>query len=500
MNILFLAYEIESHLMLELSRLYRQKIETTTFILNCDTWTFADNKNFYARYENSCDGFYNLESEYKTLNTLDEREHIDVDFNFLREFEDAYGLKINEVIKTDPILYTVSHDRDYYNLPKAEIKFKWIELVIRKILDVIAKTKPDYILTVGNNYFAKNIIHKIAIKKNIKLLTILPARINDLYIVTDNLGINTSPKFIKVMNGVGDEFREEALKIIQTISTKNLPAYFSHANVLSSVNELNFFRDIVGMIRWFKINSWGAIFHRTYYRGLLRLSYMGTAFFEAGWCHFRNTVIRKNVLVKRIKFAKKIPDGVKYFYFTLHVIPESTVLTQSDELDEFALIKEICAKLPVDTFLVVKENIEMIGLRPVSFYKKLIEVPNVILIDPKHNSMALIKRSLGVICMCGTALLEACIVNKKAIAIGNPEFSALNLVEKYYKNETQFDSEVAVGTNNILQYIQTVIKVGHSIDLQYLLYAHYRKNFNFGYYSAEAIKVKNMFDRYIGSL
>ncbi len=79
----------------------------------------------------------------------------------------------------------------------------------------------------------------------------------------------------------------------------------------------------------------------------------------------------------------------------MHVVPESSVLTQSEDTKEENAIIDIALKMPIDTYVFVKENIEMVGFRPFSFYKKLSEIHNIVLIDPMYNSLELIKKSRG---------------------------------------------------------------------------------------------------------
>ena len=66
MNILFLAYEVESILILELSKLYKNKKDNISYVLNADFWTFTNNKNFYKKHYNNsnCDFYNNFEEEY----------------------------------------------------------------------------------------------------------------------------------------------------------------------------------------------------------------------------------------------------------------------------------------------------------------------------------------------------------------------------------------------------------------------------------------------------
>ena len=109
MNILFLAYEVESNSIAELSNYYSKKGHNC-YILNCDFWTFYSNKSFYKIYDNKCINSFNLEEEYRILDKINSIK--DVDQKFLENFEKKYEFQFNDLIRTDPILYTSTHERD----------------------------------------------------------------------------------------------------------------------------------------------------------------------------------------------------------------------------------------------------------------------------------------------------------------------------------------------------------------------------------------------------
>jgi spore coat polysaccharide biosynthesis predicted glycosyltransferase SpsG len=81
----------------------------------------------------------------------------------------------------------------------------------------------------------------------------------------------------------------------------------------------------------------------------------------------------------------------------------------------------------------VKENPNMLDIRRKSFYKKIAQIPNVVLVSNSFDSASLIQKSNGVISSSGTALLEAELLNIPGLCLGEAEF-------KDYISHTGFDS------------------------------------------------------------
>tara|TARA_B100000886_G_C20423910_1_gene492953 strand:- start:3746 stop:4279 length:534 start_codon:yes stop_codon:yes gene_type:complete len=149
--------------------------------------------------------------------------------------------------------------------------------------------------------------------------------------------------------------------------------------------------------------------------------------------------------------------------------PESSELTLGIGLDELKLIKKVSTLIDKKTLIVIKENPNMLEFRRKSFYKELIQIKNVYLIDPLYSSKKLIKNSIGVIGISGTSLLEGMIMNKPSFAIGKPEFQnfltgyGLKNIKKFIKN-CEIEQKIN-HQNKILPYINYVFKNGIKLNL-----------------------------------
>lgn len=112
--------------------------------------------------------------------------------------------------------------------------------------------------------------------------------------------------------------------------------------------------------------------------------------------------------------------GLKYLVFPLHYHPESSTLINGRWIhDQIKIIQLIVANMPANYKLIVKEHKVAIGRRPISFYKNLVKIPDVLLADEKIYIGDLIKNSNGLITISGTAGLEAYLSGKKIGVIGD---------------------------------------------------------------------------------
>jgi len=147
-----------------------------------------------------------------------------------------------------------------------------------------------------------------------------------------------------------------------------------------------------------------------------------------------------------------------FIYCPLHMEPEATILMYSPWLrNQIELCRLISQALPVGVSLLVKENPKMINIRPSSYYNKLKEIPNVMLVSPSIESKLLIDKSIGVISLAGNASFEAAILNKPSMCFAKPPFADVVQYSNFAENFK------LTHLNKIIQY--WLEKPNFSIDL-----------------------------------
>lgn len=120
-----------------------------------------------------------------------------------------------------------------------------------------------------------------------------------------------------------------------------------------------------------------------------------------------------------------------YAFFPLHVEPEISILLLSPfYFDQVALIRQIAMSLPLHYKLYIKEHPMMKNKRPREYYKQLLKIPNVKLINPNVASFNIIKGCKLVTTITGSAGWEATLLGKPVITFGNVFYNDLSFVQK----------------------------------------------------------------------
>jgi len=103
-----------------------------------------------------------------------------------------------------------------------------------------------------------------------------------------------------------------------------------------------------------------------------------------------------------------IPGGAPFALFLPNSEPEYTLDVQGWPFaDQASLIRAIAESLPIGMLLLVKDHLLMVGARRLSFYRKILHLPNVRLVAETVSSQELARASRLVLTVTGTVALEA---------------------------------------------------------------------------------------------
>ncbi len=163
-----------------------------------------------------------------------------------------------------------------------------------------------------------------------------------------------------------------------------------------------------------------------------------------------------------------------FFLYPLHFQPEfTTSVLATYYADQAATVRNIAFALPFPYKLYVKEHPSSPGTRPSEFYKKIQQIPNVVLISAKERVENLIKMSAGIITLSGTVGMEAALTGKPVYILGKVFYMYHPLCRKVenfddLKNNIQADivhkPHVAdlesVNTRFIISYFRNTIAGG----------------------------------------
>jgi hypothetical protein len=334
------------------------------------------------------------------------------DLKYLEEIEQKYNIDLWKIAYSDSIFYKYNkfhkfNPKEILCLIEQECKF------FEKILDEI---KPDFLSIYLTTSHYQELLSSICKVRGIKLLTLGPARfakrmlISQEGLIIDNIHDkmqNASPSK-RNSSELQDYFKKhDATQSIKSYSRKA----FENNTIARYSVVLKFF---------FSLRS--EKFYTRYYNfGRTR-----SKVFKTKISNFFNKRTRKNFIDKNL--VKKIPKS-KYVYFPLQSEPERVILLNSPfHTNQISIIQNIAKSLPIGYNLLVKEHPSMKILgpwRPISIYKEIQDLPNVVLIHPDVSNETAIKNSDLVITIAGTTGQEASFCRKPVITFTEQIYTSL---------------------------------------------------------------------------
>jgi hypothetical protein len=115
-----------------------------------------------------------------------------------------------------------------------------------------------------------------------------------------------------------------------------------------------------------------------------------------------------------------------YALFPLHTEPEVTLLVYSPACrNQIEVVRNLARSLPIGMEVRVKEHPAALGKRPLSYYRSLLEIPNVRLVDPTLPSRPLVEGAELVATVAGSIGLEAAFRKRPVLLFGHAPYEIL---------------------------------------------------------------------------
>ena len=131
----------------------------------------------------------------------------------------------------------------------------------------------------------------------------------------------------------------------------------------------------------------------------------------------RNLRERRNLTQYDAADVGALPE--RFIFYPLQYSPESSINTPAPYyLDQVRAIDALRFAMPSDYVLVVKEHPACVEMRPVKFMRRLRDIPGVTVINASVPSIEVIRRAALTVSVTGTAVLEAFLLGRPAIALG----------------------------------------------------------------------------------
>ncbi|RJX65553.1 hypothetical protein D6858_14690 [Tsuneonella suprasediminis] len=145
--------------------------------------------------------------------------------------------------------------------------------------------------------------------------------------------------------------------------------------------------------------------------------------------------LKRRLRTGKVRNFYSSPDyEADFFLYPLHFHPESsTSILAGTYLNEYEVIRNIAFNLPEGMRLYVKDHMSAWAFPPVSFYRDLQRLPNVVILGPGEPTKELIKASRGVLTLTSTVGYEALLLKKRVLLYGDVFYS-------FHKGVTRCDN------------------------------------------------------------
>jgi hypothetical protein len=337
------------------------------------------------------------------------------DMKYLENFEREYNINLWKIAYSDELIYeynkyTKFSENEILRILESDCKF------FEKVLNEIS---PTFLFMKISDTCDMQILHQLCIAKNIKPLILGPTRLGNKYIISED--------FDKL-----DKYENSNIKKIEN----NFKTFKQLKNYLNDYSELQteFLKKFQkSKIRWVKagikflelsLNKEYKNFYRNKSRTIWNVSLYSISFIiKKFW--------RRRFIEKYLQ--TNLNTEKPFIYFPLQLEPERTIQIPAPYYtNQIDVINKIVKSLPVQFTLYVKEHPaqSISGWRTRSFYKEILEMPNVELFHPYIKNEIMIKNCSMVITITGTSALEAVTNEKPVITLANTNFSLISSVCK----------------------------------------------------------------------
>ena len=379
-----------------------------------------------------------------------------IDIDYLRNFEKKYSINLWQLGFNERIFY---QHNEFYKFTQDEI-LSILEKECKLYESILDEIQPDFLITSETALHQQHLFYEICRKRGIKVLMLNQSKFAYKCIISQELHKLDSMPALSKIPSKKRTFDELLNVLTSTDNTKQLQLYSknfgnSKSSKLKAVSEYIF-----------KSDNSNTETHFSYY-GRSKFKVLVDYLIKS-----RKATTRKSFIDKYLEY--EIYDNEQFVLFTLHQEPERTLLIAAPfYTNQLEVIRHIAKSLPPGYKLYVKEHFSQLlrEWREISYYKEIIEIPNVRLYHPSANIEPLIQKSSLVISIGGTTSFEAAFYQKPSIIMADLGFAILPSVQKLNSLEElplmiRHGLETKVNSDDLDKYLSILDEHSFDFDLK----------------------------------
>jgi len=341
-----------------------------------------------------------------------------VDYDYLKKFEEKYGINLWNIAFADRLFYQYNRFHKFTEIEILSIieqEIKFYEMILNEI-------KPKYLAIMNPNAHHQQLLVEICRVRGIKILMLSPVRFANRIMISEDFNIIRGFKGKIIQNSGGSKTFDELQSYLKKYDSSQ-----KIVEVKKGGYESHLFQRYKAILKFFFSPQTSSF--KKKYSGIGKTR---SKYFQTKISNFLNKKIRNSFINKN--FLYKINSETSFIYFPLHFEPERVLLMDNAKYysNQISIITNIAKSLPIGHKLLVKEHpaMKIEGWRDISFYKQIMDLPNVCMMHPSVSSEEIIKKCSLLITIAGTSALEAAFYNKPAISFTNQIFCILPSIHR----------------------------------------------------------------------
>ena len=337
------------------------------------------------------------------------------DIEYLSNFEKKYNINLWLIAYMDRNFHEYNR---YYKFNRNEILciFEQECRIFEKILN---ETKPDFVITSVPDYNQNKLLFEICKALDIKILMLIVSRLGYRSI------ISAKPDSIDYYDKINSKYLNQEQKTVEELRDY-WKDYTKLQTEFRSGYRASMKKKLKSSLRYFFIVCNNE--YRKYYINFGRTR--TRIFINESSLYFKK--LYRGMFLKKHSLHN-LENNEPYVYYPLHLDPEqSSLLAAPFYNNQLNLITNIAKSLPAEYKLYVKEHPAQVlnGWRDVSYYKNILNLPNVHLLHPSISNHKILQNCSLVITIAGTLGFEATFYGKPTIVFTDTIFSELPSVKK----------------------------------------------------------------------
>lgn len=378
----------------------------------------------------------------KEWELIQKAKNTQIDINVVRNYDSKLGLgSLWASIFADRriILGPVSTLQQQYS-PRYDYETikQILSYSVQELDRFIAQVNPSTIISFIAVTYGEYLVYKFAELYGIKYLNIRTSKVKNYITFADNI-FDPIDKIVNDYNSKNYKPSDATIELAQSHILKIREKNASYEGVVHSSNKpkrYNKYKKNIGeyLHNFIKNLSY---YLRNREKDNQLFSPISTLFYAVILQNIKAFLIKHYLNRRYINFKQL--GSLTYTFFPLHTEPEVSLMVRAPHcINQIEIIRNISRSLPIDHVLLVKEHPVAIGKRSIKYYNKILEIPNVRLLDPKVSAQDAIAKSQLVATINSSIGMDALIVGKPVICFGNATYQVLpeNMVRRIFNTES----------------------------------------------------------------